>query len=47
MGNMILIVCKGCGKEESVPKLSEKDIANGEELPDVCQDCPADPDMYC
>lgn len=38
--------CKSCGKIELVPELSKEQIADGEGYPDVCQDCPADPDIY-
>lgn len=41
-----IIKCMSCGKEFSVPFLSQEDKKNGEELPDICQDCPADPEMY-
>ncbi len=45
MGYMIEIICKVCGRKEKVPPLSKKDIDDGEELPDICQECPADTDV--
>ena len=36
---MIEITCEVCKKVFTVTPLSQADIDNGEELPDVCQDC--------
>jgi rRNA maturation endonuclease Nob1 len=39
--NNLIIVCKHCKKEFEVPK----NLDEGEEHPDHCQECPSDPDL--
>jgi len=40
--NYVIIKCKCCKKEFESPKTG----LDGWEHPDICEECPADPDLY-